>query len=74
MKTEFAEVRCNYFNEDFNCWTVDAWKTDDGDEEGEVVAYIYPNTKEVKIVAKCLEDEYVLEVIKEKLKEILSEE
>lgn len=75
MKTEFAEVKCNFFDDYINEWCVDAWKTDSGDEVGEVVARINPITFEVLYANdKYKNDEYVIEVIKEKLKEILSGE
>lgn len=34
----YTEVRCTYRTDGF--WTVDAWKTNDLDEEGQVIAII----------------------------------
>lgn len=75
MKTEFAEVKCTFFDDYRNEWCVDAWRTDNGDEYGNVVARINPTNFEVKYTDNEYKyDDYVIEVIKEKLKEILSEE
>ena len=36
----WAEIRCNYMDEEDRFWRVDAWKTDNDNEEGHVIAYI----------------------------------
>ncbi len=45
--TNYSEVRIDYYDDIDGVWTVDAWKTDDDNEEGEVVATINPATREV---------------------------
>lgn len=37
---EYSEVRIDFFDENENVWCVDAWKTNDQNEEGTVVAKI----------------------------------
>lgn len=44
---DFGEIRIDYFDENTGLWSVDAWRTDDPNEEGTVVAYIDPETREV---------------------------
>ena len=39
-KTYWAEIRCNYMDDTDRFWRVDAWKTENDDEEGKVIAYI----------------------------------
>lgn len=36
----YGEVRCDYLNEEDNWWCIDAWKTSDDNEEGEVVGWV----------------------------------
>lgn len=73
MNTEFTEVRCTYFCEERNLWLVDAWRTDDDNEEGEVVALINPSNYKVEYTFPAYsKDELVLECVKEKLKELVS--
>ena len=38
--SKWAEIRTDFVDDDDNFLRVDAWKTDTGDEEGEVIAYI----------------------------------
>lgn len=69
----YAEVRCDYFNEEENCWYVDAWKTDDDNEEGRTLAAINGTTGDVFYIDKSVWDlKEVREVVDEKRKEILS--
>lgn len=69
----FTELRCNYFDDFTHEWCVDGWVTDDGDEEGFVVARINEDTFEVTYTdSKFKKDNYVLETIKNKLKEIVN--
>lgn len=68
--TQFDEVRCNYFDDAMNCWCVDAWFPNN--DEGTVVAFINPDTYEVTYNDEQYKrDTLVLEVIVDKLKEIL---
>ena len=72
MKSRFKEVRCTFFDEENNLWYVDAWKTMKDSEEGKVVATINEKTFEVKYMHKNYkDDEYVIEVVKDVLKELL---
>ena len=73
-KRVYTEVRCDYFNEEENYWYVDAWKSDDDNEEGMTIAAINGTTGDVFYVDKSAWDlKEVREVIDEKRKEILSE-
>lgn len=67
----FTEVRCTF--EDEGIWYVDAWQTDDADEEGIVVAKINEKTYEVTYTFdEFKENGMILEVVREKLLEILN--
>ena len=70
---KYKEVRCDYYDEWSHFWKVDAWKTDDDDEPGFVVAVI----NDAGGVHYCDPDAQlctkVVECIKEKLAEMESE-
>ena len=73
LKHQFGEVRCDYFDEQDGVWCVDAWKTADGDEEGEVIAKINPDTLEVTYnKPEFAKDELAHETIRWRLHEITS--
>ena len=40
---DYAEVRSDYYDDFKGATCIDAWKTTDDNEEGEVVAYVYDN-------------------------------
>lgn len=40
---KYVCVEINYFDEEQNFWCVDAWRTDDENEEGKVVGVIHPS-------------------------------
>ena len=41
MKEMFTEVRCDYFDEELGCWTIDAWINDsDEDGNGRVIGWV----------------------------------
>lgn len=40
----YSEVKIDHFDDVDNVWCVDAWKTSDDDEEGEVIAKIDGDT------------------------------
>lgn len=40
-KNKYKEIRINHFDEVKNAWCIDAWKTSDDNEEGEVIGHIY---------------------------------
>ena len=52
------------------CWLVDAWKTGDDNEEGEVIAKISESGEVVYLDAEAEDDDYAKEVIDEKLKDL----
>lgn len=65
--SKWAEIRCDYCDDD-GFWSVDAWRTVNNDEMGEVIAYIDSLTGRVIYrdpLARV--DEYAQEVIKEAL-------
>lgn len=70
-KIIYREVKCDYIDETDDFWRVDAWKTDNDEEEGRVVAFIDDLTARVlyngpdaMICQNCKD------VIAEKVKEI----
>ncbi len=68
--SKYADVQCNYYNDIEQKYCVDAWYTDDGDEEGEVIAKIDLATQEVEYLDPDAEhDEFAQEVINEMLHE-----
>ena len=70
-KIIYKEVKCDYIDETDDFWRVDAWKTDNDEEEGHVVAFIDDLTARVlyngpdAMVCQNCKD-----VIAEKIKEI----
>lgn len=46
--SKWAEIRITYYNEDEKAYYVDAWTADDANEEGSVIAKVYPESKTVK--------------------------
>ena len=69
--SKWAEIRCDYYCEEDNFWRVDAWLTDDGDEEGKVIAYIdNDTTKVIYHDPLARTDEYAQEVIQDMIREI----
>lgn len=71
----WSDIRCDYLDEENYFWTVDAWITDDDNEEGKVIAHIDDLTGRVVYndpLARI--DEYAQEIIKNKVKEIKGED
>ena len=65
--SKWAEIRCDYCDDD-GFWSVDAWRTDNGNEMGNVIAYIDSLTGRVIYTEPLARvDEYAQEVIKEAL-------
>lgn len=65
MERIWSEATCDYFDDFDNVWCVDAWKTADDNEEGEVVAtitedgevtYKNPNAKNCLVVQDCINE------------------
>ena len=66
--SKWAEIRSNYYDEEEEKQFVDAWLTDNDDEEGTVIAKIDLATKTVEYLdADARYDEYAQEVINEVL-------
>lgn len=67
--SKWSEIRIDFFDTEENKWSVDAWETDDDDEEGSVIAKIDLDTGTVEYLdVDAKTDEYVQEEIKEMLK------
>lgn len=47
---KYAEVRNDYYSEQDNYWRIDAWETDDDNEQGKVVAFVNGTTGDVAYV------------------------
>ncbi len=68
--SKWSEIRSDYYDDIEDIQTVDAWLTDDDNEEGEVIAKIHLDTKTVDYLDSDAEtDEYAQEVINEVLEE-----
>lgn len=64
--SKYAEIRCDFFDEEEEKWFVDAWLTDDGNEEGMVIAKIDLTAKTVEYIAEDAKtDEYAQTIIQE---------
>lgn len=46
--SKWAEIRCNFYDDEEEKWLVDAWLTDDDNEEGTVITKIDLATKTVE--------------------------
>lgn len=69
----FSYVKCDYNNGD-GFWCVDAWRTDDDNEEGKVVAYVHETTGDVAYADPDARfSPLVKEVVDAKVKEIMEE-
>ena len=67
---DYAEVRCDFYDDIDGYWCVDAWRTNDNDEEGEVVAHVYNDGSVVYLDKEAKQSAYVKAIIKECLMEI----
>ena len=67
MKSKWTEIRCDFFDEEEKYWLVDAWKTGDDNEEGEVIAKISETGEVVYLDEEAKTDKYAQEVIKERI-------
>ena len=69
--SQWAEIRNDFYSEEEGKVYIDAWLTDDSDEEGEVIAKINYKTKEIEYIEDYAKyDPYAQEVINETLKSI----
>lgn len=62
-ESKWTEIRCDFFDEKGKCWLVDAWKTGDDNEEGEVIAKISEAGEVAFLDTEAENDEYAKEVI-----------
>lgn len=68
--SKWSEIRIDFFDEEEKKWSVDAWETDDDNEEGSVIAKIDLYTGTVEYLdADAKTDAYVQEEIREFLKD-----
>ena len=64
-KTSYwAEIQCDYFDEEDQVWVVDAWKTEKEDEENIAVAKIAKNGAVTYLDERAKTDAYVQDVIR----------
>lgn len=67
--SKWAEIRNDFFDD--NKMFIDAWLTDDDNEEGVVIAKIDVNTKEIEYLDEDAKtDSYAQEIINESLIEL----
>ena len=63
-RSKWSDIRGEYFDEDEGVQFIDAWLTDNADEEGTVIAKIHFDTKEVEYLDDDARyDYYAQEVI-----------
>lgn len=68
--SKYSEIRNDYINEEENAVYIDAWFTDDDNEEGTVIAKVDLDTLAVEYLdADAKTDEYAQEVIRDTLDE-----
>ena len=67
---DYAEVRCDFYDNVNGYWCVDAWRTSDDNEEGKVVAHIYDNGSVVYLDEESKQSAYAKAIIKECLMKI----
>ena len=69
--SKWAEIRNDYYDDTERKVYIDAWRTDDDNEEGTVIAKINYKTKEVEYLDNdARTDAYAQEIINETLKQI----
>lgn len=67
----WAEIRNDFYDEEEGKVFIDAWKTDIGDEEGDVIAKVDVKTGEVEYLDEdARTDDYAQEAIDEVLEDI----
>lgn len=66
----YGEVRIDYFDQDANFWCVDAWKSDNDDEEGKCVGIIHPSGDYYIFDYKAMFCENVIDAVNKKVREI----
>ena len=69
--SKWAEIRNDFCDEEEGKVFIDAWRSDNDNEEGKVIAKVDYKTKEVEYIDKVAKtDSYAQEVIKETLESI----
>lgn len=65
--SKWAEIRNDHFDEEEKCIFIDAWETDNDNEEGKVIAKIYEdgNKGTIYLDKDAETDEYAQEMINE---------
>lgn len=64
--SKWAEIRCDFFNEEEKKYHVDAWKTSDDNEEGKVIAKVDLANDTVEYLDEDAKtDEYAQAIINE---------
>lgn len=67
--SKWSDIRCDFFDEEEKKYFVDAWRTDDDNEEGTVIAKLDLADGTVEYLDEDAKtDEYAHEVIKEIIK------
>lgn len=70
---KYTEIRNDYFDSSSNYWTIDAWTSDDDNEEGRVIAVVNGTTGDVWFIDNtCRNDENVLSAIRDVQARILN--
>ena len=70
IMSKWSEIRCDFFDEEEEKYFVDAWETDDDNEEGTVIAKLDLADGTVEYLDENAKtDEYAQAVIKEMLEE-----
>ena len=68
--SKWSDIRCDFFDEEEEKYVVDAWRTDDDNEEGTVIAKLDLADGTVEYLDEDAKtDEYAQAVIKEMLEE-----
>lgn len=69
--SKYAEIRNDFYDEEEKNVYIDAWLTEDENEEGVVIAKVNYRTKAIEYLDNdARTDEYAQEIINETLKEI----
>lgn len=73
----YKEVRHDYFDTDSECWVIDAWRTDDDDEEGVAPIEVYLDgslkIRDENAFGFAICELNIIEAIEETIKQIQSE-
>jgi hypothetical protein len=67
--SKWAEIRNTNFNEEEKCFTIDAWKTKNDNEEGKVIAKVFEDIL-IYFDLDAKADMYAQEIINETIKKI----